>query len=205
MKSNSLKFLLSAGLFLLPAMSAQAGLKAVLNVDINGYFQAKKSVSGGIESGQVGVVRLESKQLLSLIAQEMGIRFSNGSLLMVSDQAEVYVADAAGNFITNVSPYVKLELKKGNELLHGKVNILNGKEDSRTYFPLALRLNLTKLQGTLHGIGIEEMLVTQPDGDGVQIFRGNTNCSLNGKGVINGGAGLFDGVINIKGRNADVD
>ncbi|MEO5914700.1 MAG: hypothetical protein ABIS50_10735 [Luteolibacter sp.] len=204
MKSNSLKFLLSAGLFLLPAMSLQAGLNATLQVDINCYFQAKTGISGGVESGQVGVVRLDSKQLLTLIGKEKGIKFANGTLLMVSDDAVVFVADAQGNSIMDVSNLVKIVFRKGHELLHGKVNLTNGKEDSRTYYPISLTFNLTTLKGSLDGIGIEDRLTTAPDGDGVQIIRGNTDCSVNGKGLVNGGSGFYEGTINLKGRNASV-
>jgi len=202
MKSNSLKLILSAGLFLLPAMSLQAGLDTVLKVELNCYFQAKTSLSGNIDAGKVGNVRLNSKQLLTLIGRERGIRFPYGSQLKVTDVGYVYVADSNGNSILDASPYVQVTFFKGKELLNGKINIANGKEDTRTYYQLALRLNLTTLKGTLRGIGIEDLIVTAPDRDGIQIARGNTDSTVNGKGIVNGGTGYFDGRINLKGRSA---
>lgn len=204
MKSNFLKFLFSAGLVLLPAMSLQAGLNATLRVDINCYYQAGTSVSGGVESGRIGIVRLDSKQLLTLIGQEKGIKFANGSLLVVSDEGVVFVADAQGNTIMDVSNLVLVKVQKADELLGGKVNLTNGKEDSQTYFPLSLTFNLATLKGTLRGIGIEDRIATAPNNDGVQIIRGSTDCAVSGKGIVNGGLGYYEGRINLKGRNASV-
>ncbi len=204
MKSNLLKLLFAAGLFLLPAMSLQAGLNATLRVDINCYFQAKTSSSGALESGKVGIVRLNSKQLLTLISKEKGIKFANGTLLMVSDEGVVFVADAQGNVLMDVSDLVQVKLEKAEELLSGKVNLTNGKEDSRTYFPLTLTFNLATLKGTLRGIGTEDRLTTAPNKDGIQIIRGSTDSAVSGKGIINGGLGYFEGRINLKGRNASI-
>ena len=204
MKSNSLKFLLSAGLFLAPALSVQAGLNARLKVDVNCYFQSKTAVSGGVESGKVGIVRLDSKQLLTLIGKEKGVRFANGSQLVITDEGATQITDASGTFLMDVSNLVRMEFQKADELLSGKVNLSNGKEDSRTYYPISLTLNLSTLKGTLRGIGIEDRLTTAPNGDGVQIIRGNTDSSVNGKGMVNGGLGYYEGTINLKGRNASI-
>lgn len=204
MKSNSLKTILFAGLFLLPAMSLQAGLNATLRVDINCYYQAATSVSGGVESGRIGIVRLDSKQLLTLVGREKGIKFANGTLILVSDDGVVFVGDAQGNSIMDISDLVQVDFQKKEELLGGKVNLTNGKEDSRTYFPLSLTLNLSTLKGTMRGIGIEDRIATAPSGDGVQIIRGSTDSAVSGKGQVNGGLGYFEGRINLKGRNASV-
>ena len=203
MKSQSLKLILSAGLFLIPPLSLQAaGLDTVLKVELNCYYQAKTSVSGDVASGKVGIVRVNSKQLLNFIGRERGIRFANGSQLMVTDSGDVYVADSDGNSILDVNEYVHVSFAKEKQLYNGKINTSTGKEDSRNYYRLALKLNLSTLKGSLRGIGIEDLLVTAPDKDGIQIARGNTASTVNGRGVVNGGPGYFDGRINLKGRSA---
>ncbi len=204
MKSNSLKLLFSAALFLLPAMPLQAGLNAVLRMDVNCYFQAKSAASGDIVAGKVGKVRLNSKQLLQLIAREKGIKFTKGSILMATDEGAVYVADSQRTLLTDVSDLVQLEFEADVELFNGKVNVVTGKEDSRTYYPLALKLNLTDFQGTLRGIGIEDRIATAPQKIGVQVIRGNTDCSINGRGLVNGVLGYYEGKINLKGKTASV-
>jgi hypothetical protein len=196
--------LFSAGLFLLPAVSSKAGLNTVIKVDINCYFQAKVSASGGVDAGKVGIVRLSSKQLLNLIGREKGIRFPATTQLMADDRGNVYAANSDGDPIMDASPYIRLEFYKGSELLNGKVNVATGKEDSTSHYRLALKLKLTNLVGTLRGVAVENLLVTAPNKDGTQIARGNTDSSVNGKGRVNGGTGYYDGKINLKGRNAVV-
>ncbi len=204
MKSLALKTLFAAGLLLFPTMSAQAGLNSDIKLDVNCYFQAKTSFSGNVDAGKVGIVRLGAKQLLNLIGREKGIRFPSGSRLMADEVGNVFIADSLGNSIMDASPYAKLEYYKNNELLDGAINVSTGKEQSRTYYRLALKLNLTSLVGTLRGVAVEALLVSAPDRNGIQITRGTITSTVNGKGSVNGGAGYYDGKIVLEGRGATV-
>lgn len=202
MKSNKLPFLLSIGLFLLPATALHAGLDAVLRLDVQGYFQAKESASNKAMTGKVGKVRLNAKQLLGLIGKEKGVKFPNGSMLMAADDGSVFVADSKRTFIVDASEFVQLVFKRDEQLFNGRMSLKSGKEDSTTYYPLALDLNLASIQGTLHGVGIEKRTIGEPKKTGVQFIRGRTQSDINGKGIINGGAGYCEGKIDLKGKTA---
>ena len=190
------------GLFLLPAASLHAELDAVLRLDVRCYFQAKESASNKAMTGKVGKVRLNAKQLLSLIAKEKGVKFPNGSMLMAADDGSVFVADSRRAFIVDVSEFVLLVFERDEQLFNGRMSLKTGKEKSSTYYPLALDLKLASVQGTLHGIGIEKRTIGEPKKTGVQLTRGRTQSDINGKGMINGGVGYCEGKIDLKGKTA---
>ena len=202
MKSNLLPFLFTIGLFLLPAGSLHAELDSVLKLDVNCYFQSKESTSNKAFTGKVGKVRLDSKQLLKLIGNQKGVKFPKGSILMVADDGSVFVADSKRTFIADANAFVQLVFERDVELFNGRLNLDTGKEDSRTYYPLALKLKLANIEGTLHGIGIEKLFVGEPKKTGIQLTRGHTKSDINGKGTLNGGLGYYEGKIDLKGKTA---
>lgn len=204
MKRNSLKLILSAAIFLLPAMSLQAALDTVLNVDLIGYYQAKIAVVGDTQAGQVGNFRVNANQLLALIGQEKGIRFPKGSHLMVSASGEVYVAAADGTNILDAGEFLQVNFYDAQEVLQGKINTTNGSEDSVKYYSLVLKLNFVSARGTLRGVAIERTLAALPNKYGIQVTNGSTISSVNGRGIINGGAGFFEGKINLTGRSVTI-
>jgi hypothetical protein len=106
--------------------------------------------------------------------------------------------------ILDVSNLVLVKVEKSQQLFNGKLDLTNGKESSRTYFPLSLTFNLATLKGTVRGIGIEDRRTTAPDRDGVQVTRGTTDCDVSGKGVVNGSPSYFEGKVNLKGRSASI-
>lgn len=202
MKSNPLPFVAATALFLLAATSLHAELDSVLKLDVNCYFQSKESTSNKALTGKVGKVRLDSKQLLKLIGNQKGLKFPKGTILMVADDGSVFAADSKRTFIADASAYVQLVFERDGELFNGRLNIETGKEDSRTYYPLALKLNLANIEGTLHGIGIEKLFVGEPKKTGIQLTRGHTQSEINGKGTLNGGIGYYEGKIDLKGKTA---
>ncbi len=202
MKSNSLPFLFTLGLFLLPAASLHAELDAVIKLDVHCYFQSKESTSNKALTGKVGKTRLDSKQLLKLIGNQKGVKFPKGSLLMADENGNVFVADSKRTFITSADEYVRLAFDRDGQLFSGRLNLKTGKEDSRTYYPLALKLNLASIEGTLRGIGIEKRFIGEPKKTGIQLTRGNTQSDINGDGILNGGTGYYEGKIDLKGKTA---
>lgn len=202
MKSNLLKPILAVGFFLLPTLSLHATVDSVLKIDLNSYYQSKKSKGSKFASGKVTTVRVDSKQLLKLLGQEKGVRFPSGSRLMVTDVGYVYVANSKGQEVIDAAPYVQVAYGKSEELFDGKVNVTNGKENARTYSMIQLSLDFPTLEGTLEGVAIEKVKVNAPDRDGIQKSRTETKSTINGEGVINGGTGYFDGKVNLKGRGA---
>lgn len=202
MKSTFLKPILSAGLFLLPVLSLHATPDTVLKVDVKCYFQAKTSISKDKQKGDVDTVRLNSKQLLKLIAREKGAKFPNGSQLIVNEAGGVAVFDSKGNFIMDASPYVTLVFSTAKQLVDGTRDLDDGKENTLSFYPIALKLKLSTAKGTLRGVAIEHTRVSSPDRDGIQVTRVDLESAINGKGEINGGFGCYEGEIKLEGREA---
>jgi len=204
MKSKSLHLILAAGLFLFPALSVHANVDSILKLDMKGYFQAKYSATDSRESGQVGVVRMSSKQLIKLLSRQVGIRYPGGSRLKVAADGSVYIADAKGNIVGDVSEYFGAKADIANSLIHGKRNLVNGTERSKNYYPITFTINLPGLQGTFEGLVIEEFSVSAPSGAGVQFTTGTANSRVSGEGRINGKPAFFEGNLNLKGREASL-
>ncbi len=202
MKSNLLRLSLSAGLFLLPALSLHAEVDAALKVEVDSYYQSNFSTGGKFDSGKVKKVRINSKQLLKLVSQEKGFNFPSGSKLMVTDVGYVYVANSKGQEILAAAPYIQMDLQKSDELFDGKINVQNDKENARTYYKIVLKLDLSVAKGSLSGVAIEKVNVSEPNRDGIQKTLTETKSPVNGKGVVNGGTGYFDGNIKLQGRGA---
>ncbi|MES2439539.1 MAG: hypothetical protein V4584_10750 [Verrucomicrobiota bacterium] len=202
MKSNPLTPIISAGLFLLPALTLQASVDSVLKLDLKCYYQEKISTSDTKEKGDVEVVRLDSKQLLKLLSKQAGVKFPGGSKLMVAVDGKVFVADSKGRTVGDVSTYFKAKLDGDNSLFDGKYNRENGEEDSTNYFPISFTINLPALKGTVTGLAIEDFKVGKADKFGIQQLNGKTTSAVNGKGQVEGKLAYYDGRMNLNGKQA---
>jgi len=202
MKSTSQNIALVLALLASSSLALQASVDSILNLDVKCYFQQKTSTSGASESGKVGMVRLDGKQLLSLLSKQLSISFSGGSQLKISTKGRVYVADAKGNVLGDVSAYFRAKLDDQDPLFDGSVNHVTLQEKSRNYFPVSFTIDLPALKGTITGVAIEDFAVGAANGDGVQIVTGNSNSMVNGTGSLDGGICCFDGKMNLKGREA---
>jgi hypothetical protein len=114
------------------------------------------------------------------------------------------VVDRSGNLILDSSQYVRVRRATPSEIIDGVRNIRTGKEKSRSYFKIALAMNLQGLAGTVNGMAIADNQSTAPDRDGVQKWSLAIESRVNGQGQINGGPGFYDGKINLNGRGAAI-
>lgn len=196
--------LIITGLFVTSAVSLQASVDSVMKLELLGYMQKKSSTSETTERGSVDRFRVESKQLLSLIAKQSATKFPSGSKLQVTTDGTVYVADSKGKWVTDVSEYLEVAFDDKNRLFDGKRNVVTGTESSKNYFPVSLAIRLPGLTGTVSGIAIENFKVRDPDGDGVRIITGDSKSTVNGKGTVEEGPALYDGRLRLIGRRAEI-
>ncbi|RYD23188.1 MAG: hypothetical protein EOP88_05210 [Verrucomicrobiaceae bacterium] len=195
---------LAASLLLAPALPLHASVDSNLTMEVKCHTQQKFSTSGPNEYGSVRTVRLDAKQLLTLVAKQISKKIPSGAQLKIATDGKVYVTDSKGTVLHDVSPYFKATLNEKQRLFNGSANTATGKENSKNYIPLTLTLKLPGLNGTLKGIAVENFKVTSPNSDGVQITTGNTIAEVNGKGQADGKTALFDGSLYLKGREATV-
>lgn len=205
MKSPFLKPIISAGLFLYPALLVQASVDSFLKVDLKCYYQDKISSSASKESGKVKTLRLDSKQLLKILGKQSGVKYPGGSQLKVSVNGKVFVTDSKGNKLSNVSQYFQVDLGVENSLFDGKYYPETGKENSTNYFPISLTINLDQLQGVVQGIAIENLKIDKADNYGIQKVKGKTESSVNGNGSVEGGLAYYEGELKLDGKNAIVN
>jgi len=205
MKFHSPKLLLGSGLLLLSALSLQAEVEATLNLDLRCYYQDKITTSSSQVKGSVDVVRLDSKQLLKLLAKQTGLKYPGGSQLRVSASGKVFVSDSKGNSIADVSRYFKASLNHDDALLDGKYNRETGEEKSVNYLPISFTINLPSLKGTVSGISIENFSVSKPDKFGIQQISGKSTSNVNGKGQLSGKVAYLDGKLSLSGKEAIIN
>jgi hypothetical protein len=204
MKSKALKLVLATGLFLLSALSLQASVESILNLDVKCYYQAKYTSDAENNWGKVNYVRLDSKHLVYLIGKARGTSFPDGAQLKVMVDGRVFVVTSDGYKITNVTNLVEAKLGVQKRLFHGTHNNQTGQETSRSYFPISLTINLPQLKVVLDGIGTEDFQATEADQDGIQIKMGTINCNVSGTGSVNGKLGYYDGRMELEGRKAAI-
>ncbi len=204
MKSSPSCFFLAVGLLLLPWLPAAASVDSNLTLELKCHSQQKFSTSGPNKFGSVRTVRLDAKQLLILVAKELSVKVPSGAQLKIATNGSVFITDFEGSVLHDVSRYFKARLDTNNLLFNGSANSQTGKEISRNYFPLAFIIGLPGLQGTVSGIAVENLKVTSPSSDGIQITTGNIETLISGKGSVDGGIALYDGSLYLKGRKANV-
>lgn len=201
---NFSRSILAAGLLLAPALPLHASVDSNLTLEVKCHTQQKFSTSGPNEYGSVRTVRLDAKQLITLLAKQLSKKFPSGAQLKVATDGKVFVTDSKGTVLNDVTAYLKADLNQKQLLFNGSANTATGKENSKNYFPLSLAIKLPGLSGTVKGIAEENFKVTSPNSDGVQITTGNIETEVNGKGKSEGNLALFDGSLYLKGRSATV-
>jgi hypothetical protein len=204
MKSKPFKLFLSAAVLLVSSLGAQASVDSALSLDLTSFYQESYSVKGDIENGKSTKVRVNSKDLITLIGREAKIGFKNGSKLMVGTDGSVYVASPDGKTHTDVSAYLTSSVPAEGAVVDGKLNLSTGQQDRRNYYILTLELNLPEIRGTVTGVATETFSVSKPTRDGVQIFKGSTKASVSGQGYTRSKTSFFQGSATLKGREAAV-
>jgi hypothetical protein len=196
--------LLITTLFLGSAISLQARVDSVLKLELKRSTQATRSTSSTTERGKVSNSRVDSKQLLSLIAKARGTKFPDGSKLQVASDGTVYVADSKGRRLNVVSEYLRMSFDDKNNLFDGQRNLVTGTETSKNFFPIRLVIDLPDLKGSVAGIADEDFKAGEPDDDGVRIISGASKSMVSGKGSFEGGTALYEGTLRLTGRQAEI-
>ncbi len=204
MKTHPLRLILATSLFVLAAPALHAGVDSALTLTLTCYTQEKVTSSGDNDTGKVNAMRLNAKQLLSLLAEQINVNFPNGSQLRVADDGKVYVADSNGVRLRDVNAYFQANLNENARLFDGSRNRVTGQENTQSYFPVTFTINLAVLKGTVRGLLIEKFTVSSADRYGVQRINQDGSSTVNGSGTYNGGDAYFDGTLKIKGQTASL-
>lgn len=202
MKSPTLKLLLTSLLCLFPALSAQASVDSTLKLDIKCYYQLRTSSSANKDTGTAKVIRLDTKQLLTLLSTQLNIRYAGGIQLEIATDGRVFVTDSKGGRLGDVSPYFHANFDTKSRIYDGSRNTETNQETTRNYFPVSFTIDLPELKVTISGIADEIYKVTSPNGDGVQIFTGHTDSNVSGSGNFGGMIAHFNGTLTLDGRKA---
>jgi selenocysteine-specific translation elongation factor len=203
MKSLSRNLAFATGLLLLSAPKLLAA-ESEIQMDLTSYTQTELSVSSTTEKGKISKLRLNSKQMLKLLAKQAGVDVSSGSKLKFDDTGKVFIVDSKKDRRTDVTRYLSAELDLRSQLFEGKKDLETQKENSTRYFPVTFTMDISGLNGSVQGLVIEKFKTTAPDKDGVQRITTSSNTPFNGQGSINGKAAYFDGDIVIKSRAATI-
>jgi hypothetical protein len=203
MKSLSRNLALATGLFLLSTSGLQAA-EYEIQLNLTSYIQKEFSVSSSTEKQKIDKSRLDSKQMLKLLAREAGVDVSGGSKLKLDDTGKVFIVDSKKNQRVDVTRYLSAEFDLEAQLIDGKRDLENQKEKSTRYFPVTFTMDLSGLNGSVQGLAIERFKTTGPDKDGVQRITASSKTPFNGQGTINGKIAYFDGEIAIKSRAATI-
>jgi 3D (Asp-Asp-Asp) domain-containing protein len=195
---------LITGLFLSSAVFLQASVDSVLTLELKRYTQSISSTSSTTEKGRVSNSRVDSKQLLKLIAKARSTQFPDGSKLQVAVDGTVYVADSKGRWVTDVSEYLRVDFDDKNRLFDGHRNLMTGTETTKNFFPIRLVINLPSMKGSVSGIANEDFKAGEPNSDGVRILSGASKSMVSGKGSAEGGTALYQGTLRLVGRRAEI-
>ena len=139
---NFSRSILAAGLLLAPALPLHASVDSNLTLEVKCHTQQKFSTSGPNEYGSVRTVRLDAKQLITLLAKQLSKKFPSGAQLKVATDGKVFVTDSKGTVLNDVTAYLKADLNQKQLLFNGSANTATGKENSKNYFPLSLAIKL---------------------------------------------------------------
>ncbi len=196
--------LLLATFSLLGSLASKASIESTLTVKMLCYYQSKLVSNGGFVSASGATVRLDSKQLINILAKKLDIRYPNGSQIRVTPDGAVFIADPRGKSLGDVSDYLKFQFDGNAQIFTGKQNTLTGAETSRNYFPVTFILNLPGLTGSVSGVAIENLSVSNPNRDRVQLSATTTTSNVNGKGLVEDKLGYYEGSLVLSGRSAVV-
>jgi hypothetical protein len=204
MNTSSLKWITAAGISLLSCATLQAAIDSIVDVDLKCYYQSSFTSNQDRVTGKVSVLRLSGKQLVTLLAKKSGIKYTNGSRLK-SVGGLIYVADAKGKPLGDVSKYFKLKISNTATLFNGSRDLASGKEKTRSYESVTFTLNLPGLEGTINGVLLDDLTIAAPNKFGVQYSTGVGSANVNGTGFFDTKTAYFDGGLSLLGREAYVN
>jgi hypothetical protein len=206
MKSRSIllrSLLVAAALF--PAVPAQATVPSPLVLVFTFFVQASEVTEGDLYKGEVEPVRLNTKDLLALLAAETHQTFPKGARIIVDPDGDVIVTDKNGAFLADVSTLVFADF--GPYLFDGVFNNVTEQERSKIYITFGLEISLPTegLVLDLTGMAKEDFTATKPTNQGVQTFKGKIACAVTGRGTLDGGLILGEGKIDLSGKEVETD
>ena len=205
MKSKSLPFplLLAAALF--PALPVQATVPSPLVLNFTFYVQASQVTEGNLFKGEVDAVRLNSKDLLALLATQTGQTFPKGARIVVDPDGDVFVTDKNGVLIVDVSTFAFADF--GGDLFDGVYNTVTEQEKSKIYIAFGLELSLPAegLVLDMTGLAKENFSASKPNNQGTQILKGKIACAVTGRGTFDGNLILGEGKIDLRGKEVETD
>ena len=181
--------------------TANARIESILTLDLVCYYQKSFNPSQDDTTGEVGSLRIDSKDFIAMISEQTDIDYPRGSQLRVNVNGRVTITNSEGTILGNVSQYIKADFDQGRRLFAGKVDTDTGEENSTRYFQFTYTINLPGVQGVVRGIAAEDTNVNQPSDDGIQTTT--TLCQeakIDGKGRFNGSPAFFIGDITMEGR-----
>lgn len=201
MKPSIPKFLLILSLALLPSLSLHAAVDSLLILSAKGYSQKKLTSTPERLEGKISTSRLDTKQLLQLLAKDAGVRYPNGTRLKVVGGG-VFVADSNGKVLGDVSRYFQFVVGSNSGLFEGTRNLVTGEEQTKTYQTMSFTINLPALKGRVSGLLTESVETSAASKLGVQEVRSNGESNVSGKGNINGTPAYFEGTLQLRGLEA---
>jgi hypothetical protein len=202
MKSKTLQLILAAGLIICPALAEETSVNSFMTLKMKCYFQQSGTPTGTVGAGKVGTYRVDSKQLLKLAANQLGIKFPSGTKLLATADGGVFAANSAGDAIRDLSTFFKLERDTANLLFDGRSKQPAGKQTSRNYYPATLTMNLAGLTGTVGGLLIETFKITAPDKFGVRRISSDSDTPVSGKGTYGNSLSYYEGDLKLSGKTA---
>lgn len=202
MKSKTLQLIIAAGLLICPALAQETSVNSFLTLDMKCYYQKSGTPSGTIGAGKVGVIRVGSKQLLQLAANQLGVRFPNGSRLLATPDGSIFAVNQKGALLRDLSPYFTLTRDTANLLFDGRSKQPEGKQTSRNYYPVALAFNVAGVNGSVGGILIETFKITAPDKFSIRRISSDSSTEVNGKGTYGNSLSYYEGRLKLLGRTA---
>ena len=205
MKTKFLPWLLAA--VLLPASPVMATVPSTLTLDMKVYYQESLDKEGDNLLGDVHCFRVNAKELLALLEDELEMDFPPGAKLLVYPDGDVDVVENDGDYIATVYDYLYAIFEYDDELFDGNYNFETEQEKSRIYFPFGLMLDLPEedLVMEMRGLAIENFTGSKPNPNGKQTFKGNIQCNLTGRGKWNGEAVFGEGHASLVGKEVEND
>ena len=201
MKLTNYRFLVTGGLLLLPSFSMQAAVDSLLTLNAKCYSQQKLTTTPDRVVGEVTTTRLETKQLLAMLAKDAGLRYTNGSRLKVVAGA-IFVADSNGKVLGNVSKYFQFKVDTNSNLFQGNRNLMTGEERTQSYQPMTFTIHLPKLKANVSGLLTNSVRISSPNKLGVQEAFADGNANISGEGLINRNLGYIEGTFELRGHEA---
>ncbi|WP_367870200.1 hypothetical protein [Luteolibacter sp. Populi] len=202
-KSLPLPLLLAAALF--PALPVQATVPSPLVLNFTFFIQASEVTEGNLFKGEVEAVRLNSKDLLALLATQTVQTFPKGARIVVDPDGDVYVTDKNGVLIVDVSAFAFADF--GGDLFNGVYNTVTEQEKSKIYIAFGLELNLP-VEGlvlNMTGLAKENFSASKPNNQGTQTLKGKIACTVTGRGTLESSLILGEGKIDLTGKEVETD